>query len=869
MSPRKRRYFRNVAAALVLLLVTAWVVPSFLNANRYRPLLKAGLEKALHRNVAFGHITLHLFPQLGFTVDNVVVQEVPKFGLEPFARVRRIDCDLLWRSFWHSRLEFSALRLHDSSINVVRSGSGVWNIENLLVNSGIAGAGRSQSLGESYPRGLRIEAEDSRFNFKLRQDKKPFAIVNAKAEMGFDFASRRVTFHLQGDPVRTDLELPTPGPVELDGTWAPDQKSGNTLNATLSAQGALLYDWIPLLTGQNPGVYGVMDTSIHLSGTLRKVVFSGDAHLSQLHRWEQLPPANDMPCQLRFRGFFDRDQRELDIGGLRLSFADSQANIEGSIKKLTSTPDLDLSADLKGSKLQDMLNLGGRVLGKSVRWNLTGNLDGKLEILGPWDERRFEGDLIAHEVRLHTSSGSFPISRVNLQIARDVIRLSPAAVHLAPDVEVVVDGSVRGLLTRGRQPALRPRYELTVYSRSFALADLLRFGRAIGLRTAESVGAEGTGSFTLHASGRARPLEMPSIAAQATIHSARLEIPGLTEPVNIPRARIQVRGKQVIVNPLVAVMGTSVFSGWVAHKGPPGDPWKFSLKADKLSIEQGAQWFKATRNPASPSLFERLSDLSALLRASPRASGLLSKLNAQGHFSTPLVTYRAFTLRDFNAKLDFYKRTIHVSEVRFGAAGGRGQGTLLADLRRSPAQISGEVSTERSKLQELEAYLPPALAKVRGFYSVAGHFSARGLTHSQIANSFQGQATVKLESVDLGSPDPVQLLARRAGMGFFEAGPQTEVIPYVVAHLGVQDRQVTLKKFSVNVSGADLRLQGAYDFDGSAALQVRLDLSGLPPHWYPQQEGQSSAPRLADLRFEGSLRHMRLVPALRLSQTNP
>ncbi|MCL5005389.1 MAG: AsmA family protein [Acidobacteria bacterium] len=871
MSPHKRRFFRNVVAVLVLVLVTGWVVPSFFNADRYRPLLKAGLENALHRKITFGQITFHLFPQPGFTIDNVVVEEAPAFGLEPFANVQRIDCELLWRSLWHSGLDFSTLQLHHPSINLVRNAAGEWNIENLLLNSGITGSARRPSSRASHRPSLRIEAEDARFNFKLREDKKPFAIVDSRAEIDFDFGSRRVSFRLSGDPVRTDSELPTPGPVELSGTWRPAKTTGSALDATLRTQGALLYDWVPLLTGHNPGIYGVLDSTIHLTGTLRKIDFVGDARLSQVHRWEQLPPSNDLPCRIRFQGIFDRDQRKLELEDFNLAFADSKASVRGSIEKVTSKPDFDLAVNFKQSRVQDLLELGSRVLGIRLGWNLTGNVDGKLEILGPWAERRYEGTLAAREVRLRTPSGAFPISRVDVRIARDRIWLSPARVHLAPGVEVFAEGYVRDLWPgKGRyRRAVKPRYDLTVYSRAVALTDLLRFGRALGLKDAEDFAAEGIGTFTLHATGWAWPLSRPNITAQARIRSARLMIPGLTQPVNIPRARIQIYGKQVIVNPVVAVMGTSVFSGWMSHEGSPAVPWNFSLESDKLSVGQASQWFEATRSQDSTSLFERLSGISALLGVRRPASSLLNRLNAQGHFATPIVSYRALALRHFKATIDIHDRTIRVSKVTFEASSGRGKGKLLVNLRESRPQISGEMNIEGGKLQTLASYLPPALATVRGFYSAAGHFSARGLTHDEITRSLEGQAAVKLESVNLGDFDPISALARRAGLNVLELNPQPALIPFVQAHLQIQNRQVTLENFSVDLSGAELHLKGACGFDGTATLQVHANLSGLSPRLFPTQAGKGTASRLADVRFAGSLRHLRAIPSMRLSQEQP
>ncbi|MEJ2009758.1 MAG: AsmA family protein, partial [Acidobacteriota bacterium] len=366
MSPRKRRYWRNAAVALLLLIVAAWVVPSFFNAGRYRPLLQAALERSLHRKVTFGHIGLHVFPHPGFTLENVTVNEAPAFGAEPFIRVDRIDCDLRWRSLWHSHLNFGTLRLQHPSINIVRNSAGQWNIENLLLRSGITKP--SPGRGSTPPSSLEIDVEDGRLNFKVGQNKKPFAIVDTNAHLNFDYGSDRVNFRVAGDPVRIDLELPTPGRVELDGSWDPARTPGHTLDATLRTQGALLYDWVPLLTGQNPEVYGVMNSSIHLSGSLRKIEFAGDAHLSQLHRWEQLPSSNDMPCNLRFRGQFDRDGRNLLINGLDLAFGNSQVHLEGAIAKVASRPDFDLVVAFERTRLRDLMWLGMRVTGMRVRW---------------------------------------------------------------------------------------------------------------------------------------------------------------------------------------------------------------------------------------------------------------------------------------------------------------------------------------------------------------------------------------------------------------------------------------------------------------------------------------------------------------------
>lgn len=195
---------------------------------------------------------------------------------------------------------------------------------------------------------------------------------------------------------------------------------------------------------------------------------------------------------------------------------------------------------------------------------------------------------------------------------------------------------------------------------------------------------------------------------------------------------------------------------------------------------------------------------------------------------------------------------------------------MLVDLTKTPAQISGRAGITGASVQTLRPYLPPALTLARGYFSAAGTFQASGLAHSELVRTLHGTATVQLESVSLGDFNPVRTLARRFGIGPFEAGPEPLLITGATAHLQIHDRQVALEDFPVDIAGAEFRLQGSYAFDGSTRLQVRADLSGIrrplmPLH--PRATGPAS--RMADLHFAGTLRDLEAVPSARISQNQP
>ena len=76
-----------------------------------------------------GDLRLKLLGGAGFQMDNVVVAEDPQFGVEPFARVSRVEAQLALRSLWHGRVEFASLTLVSprSTSCGPKTVAGIWN----------------------------------------------------------------------------------------------------------------------------------------------------------------------------------------------------------------------------------------------------------------------------------------------------------------------------------------------------------------------------------------------------------------------------------------------------------------------------------------------------------------------------------------------------------------------------------------------------------------------------------------------------------------------------------------------------------------------------------------------------------------------
>jgi hypothetical protein len=901
MEPRYRRHARNAFVALLLVGVAAWLLPSFFSAEHYRHRLEAELKRVLHRPVTFGAVSFRLLPRPGFTMENAVVSEDPNFGSEPFAHVDRIDCALRWRSLWRSRLDFARLRLDHPTLNVVRNERGEWNFENLLLQMGIAlpslttPAGIVSGLpalrqahgstlltvpersrredgeqGRTAQAGsLELVAEDGRLSFQVGANKKPFAITELRAGLSFDPADHRIQFRLSGSPIRTDLSFPSPGVVELAGEWTPGKDLEGPLQATLRTRGALLYDWVPLLTGRNPELYGVLDVEVQLGGSLRVLELQGDARLTQLHRWELLPPSDPWPWSIHFRGQFDRRRGRALVESLEASFADSHLHLSGTVDEIPQSPEFDLVLALERSRLEDFLALGRRVWLNTGAWGVKGRVDGMLTIQGPWAQWRYGGFLGAQEVLLSTGAGDFPVSDLAVRIDERGARVAPLRVTLAPRVELVAEG----ILDRLSRP---PRYELVLSARAVPLRAVLGFGRALSIPALRGLDAVGVATATVRLTGSAWPASRPTLTARAQLRAARLLVPGLTEPLNLPRVDLRVNGDEVVADPVVAVMGTSVFTARLVHPSADGKlPWEFDVRANNLSMEQGALWFDALGRRQPLPLLERLPGLSSFAARRAAASSLFSSLKARGRFATPRVTYRGLTLKDFSASLEISGRVIQVSQASFVAGEGRGQGDGKVDLTSAPALISADISLAEANVQALAGRLPAALRGSRGWISGSAHLESRGLSREEMSSNLRGVGTVLLKDASFGDFDPLGALARVADWGKLE--PPRGPVGFHTAEvkLEVQDRRVAMRDVCLDFTGpraCEISVSGTYGFDGAVDLDVRMDLRNARRRWSRLAgRGEESDPdaQQVELRLAGPLDKLGVVPLSRLSRVNP
>ena len=218
LMPRIRLIRRFVLLA-VLLVAIAGIAAPFINADRFGARIREALERSLGRKVQIGRVHFNLFTGPGFTIDDVLIHEDPRFGVEPFAHVQQLDARVGLASIWTGRLSFSRLRLLEPSVNLVRRSEGGWNMVALLDHAVHTQGGEGERLTLGLPS---VEVRSGRLYFKQDDTKSGFYVLDTDVDISpRDGGRRGFDIKFSAGPARTDRTAQAFATMRGRGQWEP------------------------------------------------------------------------------------------------------------------------------------------------------------------------------------------------------------------------------------------------------------------------------------------------------------------------------------------------------------------------------------------------------------------------------------------------------------------------------------------------------------------------------------------------------------------------------------------------------------------------------------------------------------------------
>ena len=326
---RKKRKKKIVVAVVVILLLGIFLPPN-INGKRFKSRLASTLSNALGRPVSIGSVSFRLLPRPGFDLYDFAVADDPAFDAEPLLLCGKVTADLRLTSLWQGRLEIANLKLQNESDRIPPSLNlvflnGHWNLESLLVRAEqIPSAPTAKKRAEQRARFPYIEADAGRINIKIGPVKKPYALVNT--DFAFWLASEDLWhLRLQGNPVRTDMNLSDTGKIKIEG----DLKRSTDLRQTpvklqISWDEGQLGQLSSLALGHDKGWRGALAMKAELNGALADMRVTAEANLENFRRYD-IDRRGMFDISSRCQGQYSQGLLNFDCstpvesGGLRLS----------------------------------------------------------------------------------------------------------------------------------------------------------------------------------------------------------------------------------------------------------------------------------------------------------------------------------------------------------------------------------------------------------------------------------------------------------------------------------------------------------------------------------------------------------------------
>jgi AsmA protein len=267
--------------AAVLLIVLMLLIPFFVDANQFRPMLNAQLSNALGREVKVGNLALSLFTG-SITADEITIADDPKFGSSPFVRAQSLHVGIQLRPLIFSRtVNITAIMLDKPEVSLVRTPAGVWNFASIGSREGAkkaepqeAGAAESALAKVSI---ASLSIKDGRVTVNRgAKGLKPYVFDKV------NIAARDLAFSSQF-PFSASAALPGGGSTKLEGKAGPLNRADMSLTPFEAAFGLTNFDLLASgFVSPSAGLAGLINLDCSLASDGKQARTKGQAHAEKL-----------------------------------------------------------------------------------------------------------------------------------------------------------------------------------------------------------------------------------------------------------------------------------------------------------------------------------------------------------------------------------------------------------------------------------------------------------------------------------------------------------------------------------------------------------------------------------------------------------
>jgi hypothetical protein len=837
---RRRKWWKPALILVAMVVASQAGVSALVRTRRVHRFLTVHLERAFGRPVDVAHFNALLLPSPRLDAHRVTIGEDAAFGSEYFLRAEHLTARLRWTGLLRGHFEFGTLFFSRPSLILVPNNEGRWNLERWLppANDSARVYG-PPAIATATNRLKRIDIDDGRINFKVANEKLPFAFTSVSGSVE-QVSPGRWQLRLAAQPWRSGASLQSAGTLLVQGVVAGTSARLQPAQIRVHWENASLADLLRLFRGRDYGVRGVfvLDATAKSGPPAPGVIseekpgdwsYSVQARATQIHRWDLTERTDNPRVNVSLLGWLNVPHG--DVRATRVVVETSKSNLRGTARVSISTkPSWEIRVDSAGVQAADVLAWyrafhPGVDEGVSIEQYFTGALT-----LRGWPSQLQDAAFSSEggEARVPGFGSLLRIGAVEGGRQRSKLAIEPVRISYGGSSRTETSAISTATAPRRHAPSESRGAVNVGFAHNFdehaghvsveghveKVEDVLKLAAAFGRPL--NHGWELTG-----AAGAALRWEWnnatPRRGWNGRIDMGRgeLQAAGLNQPLQLGKTSLEWKEGTRIAQIGDADGFGAKWSGVISLADAPetdgNAKWNFRLHANHLDAAELDRWIGPR---ARPGWLQRL--LPSLLGGatpSPAASELVRRVNAEGELQIDEFIVEKLKFEHVHAVGALHDLHLEVRDAEADWSGGKVHARVTAGFLPRPVYaVTAEL--ERIDLAQLPAP-PRAAERFAGTASGSLHLTTQGVGREELLQRLAGRGDMRVRNVEFRGWDVSASVADgepRTGQSRWTAGEGAFTLRdrgVVLAGLRLESgREVTFVKGTVSFGrNADLTIQ--------------------------------------------------------------